>query len=346
MIALWWLLACTPPEEEADDRRPEVIAHLAEDVTLGHYQEFASRTATLTRASEDLCASPSPTALTAARDAWWAAREPWKQAELVQFGPVIEYPERLGPKLDDWPVNAEAVEDLVDSDTALDQASFDAMGSATRGLPVVEYLLWDEDALTALSDSRRCAVLAGAAADVEASAGRLVTAWQDDWLPQLTTPAAVEDGAYETVQEVLDEWVNRMAFTAENIRSRKLGKPNGDAAGGEPQPDVLESRPSGRSIQDARDALAGLKDVWEGVDGPGVRDLVEDADLALRIDELIDSSDARLGQIPEPLEDTIALEPELVARAQEPLQALQVAIQVDLAQALGVTITFNDNDGD
>ena len=64
------------------------------------------------------------------------------------------------------------------------------------------------------------------------------------------------------------------------------------------------------------------------------------------IDALLSTSATRLAEVPDPLEQTISLEPELVVRAQEALLALQVAIQVDLAQALGVTITFNDNDGD
>ena len=61
---------------------------------------------------------------------------------------------------------------------------------------------------------------------------------------------------------------------------------------------------------------------------------------------LLETSLERVKEIPEPLEQAILLDREIIARAQEALLALQVAVQVDLAQALSVTIAFNDNDGD
>ncbi|MEY3211132.1 MAG: hypothetical protein RIT28_1613, partial [Pseudomonadota bacterium] len=91
-------------------------------------------------------------------------------------------------------------------------------------------------------------------------------------------------------------------------------------------------------------------DVWTGGAGEaplGVRDLLrDDPALTAQVDALFETCDARLAELPEPLEDTILLQPELVVRAQDALLALQVAVQVDLAQQLSVTITFNDNDGD
>lgn len=334
------------------DERPAVIASLAEHVAGTRYGEFETRAAALASASAALCAAPSEGTLSSAREAWWSAREPWKRAELILFGPVVEYPDRFGPKIDDWPVNADAVEELVAGEGTLDQDAFDGMGSATRGLPVVEYLLWErgEQTVDALSsDPRRCEVLAGAAADVSANAARLEEAWRTDWQARLSSPEAKADDDYDTVQDVLDEWVNRMGFTVENIRSTKLGGPLGDSSGGEPQPDAIESRYSGRSLTDARDALAGVRDAWTGDvggDNPGIVDLVDDASFVTSTDTLFDEAEGRLAEVPETLEETVTLQPEIAARAQEALQALQVAIQVDLAQALGVTVAFNDNDGD
>lgn len=342
-------LGCTGAGKDSAspaDNKPAVLAALAADAA-GRYAAFADAAGAAAEATAALCADPTEGTLAAARDGWWAERTPWKQAELIQFGPVVEYPERVGPKLDDWPVNADAVEDLIASDDALD---FSAMGSATRGLPVVEYLLWAQggETLASLTQTpRRCAVAAGASADVRDNAVLLVAAWEDSWQAQLATPAEV-DGAYETNQDALDEWVNRMVFTVENVRATKLGKPLGDSSGGEPLPDALESPHSNRSLTDAREALGGVQAAWAGSGAPlsGVRDLVDDASLASQIDALFDAAAQRLSEVPEPLSETIYLQPEIVVRAQEALQALQVALQVDLAQALSVTITFNDNDGD
>lgn len=343
-------LGCKGPgADSAPDRRQEVIQSLAQDPALARMLELEARAAALSTAVVGLCATPDTETLAAAQAAWWSAHEPLKRLDILQFGPMVEYPDRLRPLLDDSPVNDAAVEALVAGEGTLDQAAFDTMGSATRGFPVVEYLLWApaDGVLGALGgDPRRCAVLVGAAADVATNSGRLVTAWTGGWMARLSQPEAHPDDAYDTVQDVLDEWVNRMAFTAENIRSTKLGKPVGDSSGGEPQPDALESPFSARSLLDARDALTGVADVWAGGAGPGIRVLVEDPALAERVDELLAQSAERLAAVPEPLADTITVQPEVVAWAQEALRALQVAAQVELAQALGVTVTFNDNDGD
>ena len=230
-MSLLLLFAC----QGGSDTAPAVdytdsLTVLAEDFALAKYTDFAARASEMSQAAAALCKEPTEASLTAAREAWWNARSPWKNAEIVNFGPVVEYPDRLGPKLDDWPVNAAAVEELVISEDDLD---FSKMGSATRGLPVVEYLLWEggDEALSMLTKTpRRCAVLSGAAADVHDNAVLLMDSWQSAWIPQVTDPASVEGGFYDTQQEVFDEWNNRMVFTVENIRAEKLGKPIGDSS--------------------------------------------------------------------------------------------------------------------
>ena len=350
LFVIGLLAACTSSAPSPNASRAEVVHALAEQLAQGHYADFAKKTAALHEQAVTLCTNPDADTLAAAQAGWWAAKAPWARAEVIQFGPVVEYPERLGPKIDDWPVHLDAVEALIAGDAALDVAAFGLMGSATRGLPVVEYLLWQGGLDGLLATPRRCEALVGASGDLAQSAARLETVWREDWMIRVGQPSPDDGDAYDTVQDALDEWVNRMAFTAENIRATKLGAPLGDKTGGDPQLDLLQSRPSGRSITDARDALAGVNDVWTGgaAEAPlGVQDLLrDDPTLTAKIDALFETTDARLAELPEPLEDTILLEPELVARAQDALLALQVAIQVDLAQRLSVTITFNDNDGD
>jgi predicted lipoprotein len=164
---------------------------------------------------------------------------------------------------------------------------------------------------------------------------------------RLVEPASADDDLFETDQEVLDEWVNRMAFTVEDIRFERLGKPMGDASGGEPQYDTIESPYSGEALSDIAAILGGVSRVFEGDLGPGVEALlphdspIRDAfrtRLALAQDALL--------VVPEPLSVAVVDGRSEVAAVQDALRDLQVVIQVDLAQALGVTVVFNDNDGD
>jgi predicted lipoprotein len=303
----------------------------------------------LEAAAAGLCAAPSPAALEGARAAFWAARAPWKELELVRFGPMVEYPERLGPKLEDLPLQQDAVEELIAGDEPLDAAAFARRGTATRGFPVAEHLLWGGgDPLADLqADPRRCAALVGVSGDLAATAGLLRPAYEAGWTEALTRPTANTPGAWRSAQDVLDEWVNRVAFTVEGIRVDQLGKPLGDADGGSPRPDALQSGLSGRSLTDARDALAGLRRAWRPDGAPGLAALAAaDFHLVDALDSGFAEADAALGAVPEPLSTAIVDARPAVVAAQDALQRLQVAVQVELTQELGTSVVFNDNDGD
>jgi len=280
------------------------------------------------------CADPQ-----ASQDAWMSLRGVFKRTELIQFGPIVE-PPRLGPPLDTWPARPSAIEELIASDDPLDAPSFQNKGSVVRGMPPTEWSLWADPALT---DPRNCEYLADAAGDLAHNANLLATEWRENWAPRLSAPTT-DDPMYPGTQFVLDEWVNRTVFTIENIRKDKLGKPLGDAAGGEPQPDTIESPYSERSLADAIDALDGVADVLTVPSG--LLDLTKKDDLGENIRGLLDDARAALNAVPEPLSLAIVDHRDRVVAAQDALLALQVGLQVDLAQALNVTIAFNDNDGD
>jgi len=331
-----------------------VLDGLANNVALPQYDAFVVETKAMAEAAVAFCASPDAAGLETVRSAWLSAKTPWKRSEVVLFGPVVEYPLRLGPKLDDWPVKGSSVEKMVSGDSALDQEAFDGKGTATRGLPVAEYLLWSNESgaepLAALTGNvRRCEVLVGVTADVAMNAVRLREAWRDEWNPQVTTPESVDDGAYDTSQEVLDEWVNRMAFTVENIRVIKLGKPAGDDANGQIQPDIIESRLSGRSLADARDALQGVYWVWTGgdtADAMGVRDLLQGSAVVPQLETLFQTAIDELAALPDTLEETLMANPETIVPAKKALTAIQTVIQGEVATSIGVNLKFNDADGD
>ena len=186
--------------------------------------------------------------------------------------------------------------------------------------------------------------------DIHASASHLVGLWSEDWYDQLRGQDDGEWLVFKEPKDVVDEWVNHMVFTAENIRETKLGKPAGDRFNGTPQPDLLESRSSARSLQDALDALVGIQQVWTGdVDGDhlGIRDLVrDDPDLVDRVDSLFADTITRLDDVPETLEDTVWDQPEIVDRAQTALGELQKILQIEVAAHIRIVVGFNPNDGD
>lgn len=342
------LLACVdpgpPPTDELALRR-DVLHGLHTEVVAADYAVFVTQTAELRSAAVALCdaggADPSD-----ARSAWSAARAPWKRMEIVGFGPVVDEPHRYGPLIDFWPARVGVVEDLLATSDPVDAAALANLGASVRGLPVIEFLLWSPDG--ALQDPRRCSYLVGLTEDLAANAVGLHDAWVA-YAPALEDPAAQTDFAYVDTQGVVDEWVNRMLFALSDIRAEKLGKPLGDANQGVAQPGSVESPFSDRSLQDARDLYAGIEAVFDGRD-QGIGDLLLPSRTPVSFTEDFEAARQRarlaLAEVPEPLASAVIDDPERVRAAQEALRDVQIVIQVDLAQALGVALSFNDNDGD
>ena len=333
------------------DPRTEVTLALIDGFVLPTTDDLIAKTDAFAAAASLFCKAPTPKNFTAVREAWWAARGPWKRLELVNFGPMTEEPWRIGPKLDFWPGRPSSVEAYLATTAGVTVSDFDLMGGATRGFPALEIVLYDgTDPYTALvSDPRRCDYVVGGSADTAVLARRFHEAWTTDWRDRLVAPELHKDDDYELPQEVLDEWVNRLVFTVEDLRFEKLGKPFGDDSGGSPLPDTMESRYSGRALTDAHDALLGVHDAFHGLPaGTGIAALLaaDHAELITDFDEAFAAADAALLAIPETLEVSIYDHRDTIFDAQNALRDLQVVLQVDVAQALDVTIVFNDNDGD
>jgi predicted lipoprotein len=345
--------ACGPVEIE--DSRRELLTSWGEGVLLPLYGDFEARAGVLEQRNAELCATPDEAALGIARDAWWEARAPFKQAEVFAFGPFQEFPWRLGPKLDFWPARPDTVDGVLAGSQPLDPESVAALGAPARGLPAIEYLLYppDVDVLAELgAGTRRCEYLAGISADLVARAADLRLAWDrggEDYLGELIDAGRGSE-TFMTLEMAVGEVVNRMGYLLENMRNDKLRKPLGGSVDGPPAPDAAESRFSQRSLEDLRDNVRGLRLVYFGPGGgaPGLGSYLRargkefDPFMIARFDAAMAAIDA----VPEPFTVALAEEPRKVVKLIDALGELGRAVQVDILNALATNVGFNDNDGD
>jgi predicted lipoprotein len=346
-------LGCGPTEIE--DERRKLLSGWGQKFLLGSYTELEARAGELETAARALCEAPAADTLEAARSAWWAARAPWKRTEVFAFGPYSDEPQRFGPQIDFWPARPDTVEATLSGSAALTPEAAASFGAPAKGFPAIEYLLFQPgvDVLGAfLGTPRRCEYLLAIAADLITQTRALSAAWdpsQGNYLGELTG-AGKTSAHFESLQLALGEIVNRMGYTLENIRAEKLGKPLGTTSGGTPQPDKAESPFSGRAIEDIRDNLRGIERLYfgdGGAAGAGLEGyLVQRGKSFARLMRgELDASFGALAAI-EPLSEAIVARRAQVEAAIERLGALQRAIQVDVINALALSVGFNDNDGD
>lgn len=341
--------------EGQGDTRRTLLERWSSELIVPLYADFEQRSEEVAEAVEALCASPSEPALAAARAAWQSAREPFKRAEVFAFGPYSRPEFRIGPKLDSWPARPEDVEEWIAGSNPVDAATLAELGVWHKGLPVVEYFLYSPEASaqSQLAVPRRCEYLRSTATELVSRARELHLEWSPEGgnFANELSGAGRTSTAWRTLRDAFSEVINRMGFTLENVRRDKLGRPLGDMTGGVTLPNETESRFSGRAVRDILDNLAGIEVLFFGDPArnlPGVSSyaIERGRNFDAQFRSAVDGARTALEAVSAPLGEAVATETERVREASARLGELQGLIQTDLISALGLTLNFNDADGD
>ncbi len=348
--------ATTTAANDPAAQRQQMLQHLADAIILPAHATFEERTAALRAALNMLHADPTPQNLTAAQDAWRMAYLAWQPMSYTQTDRVRRT--LLHNGINKTPPNTDFIEAFIAGSDPLDAALIAGTGSTSKGLPALEYLLFtppdDPAATLALltSEPRRLDYAHATAEDLHASA----TALHAYWLPSGSDYRATfitNDGGGATMRSSVSELANAMVNTTEVLVQTRLGEPLGRKAGGTPQPELVEAAASNATVPALIASVTAFRDLFTGGDGLGFDDYLNaqtteaaQADLAGRIVQQADTTIAALQAIPLPLEEAVIEQPATVEAAYEASRELLVLLKVEMANALGVTLTFGDTDGD
>jgi predicted lipoprotein len=355
-LAVAQLAACA-----SDFDRAAMLESLGSNVIIPTYDTLSNETSALVEAAHAFCDAPSTSGLENLQGHWSAARVAWKQMDTIDFGPYTEQPWRLGPKIDFWPVREDTIEENLAGDEPLHFERVSALGASSRGFPAMEYLIFDPQGTSialepfeAESGDRRCDYVSALAEDLRANSQAMVRAWShdgDDYLGSLV--ASGEPGTpFMSVRDASNEIVNRMLFLVETIMRLKLAEPLGLESGGDPRPELVESRYSNHSLEDILANLDGLENLYRGSygdrHGTGVQHWVHRYDPDFDRQVLVSIAQARsaIEAIPEPLSTAVTYRRSLVQAAYDQMRELRNTIGVDMINLLAGSVTFNGTDGD
>lgn len=325
------------------DRSP-VLRDSAELVIVPGYRDLASEAGALHVAVDALCAAPDAEALEVARAAYLTTSRTWERTLPWGFGPVAD--ERLEGEIEFWPTRPDTIETNLVSGATIDEAWVAGLGVAGKGLPALEYLLFERDAV--LEDARRCAYAAAIAAHLETSTARLLAAWEDGYVEEFAT-AGRGSTAWRTQLDALSAMLTQMISSVQRIKTAKLGAPLGLDTGGTAQPDAVELPYAHASLAAMVTTLEGLRALWLVDGGFGLDEWVRerDVELADRVLVEIDAAIAALEAIPEPFSTYVAgtdrteSDAALVA-----IRQLERTLASDVSAAIALSVMFTDNDGD
>ena len=359
--ALLVLASCSGEGARSGFDRRAMLEHTATAVILPLHQQLVARAAELTEAGDRFVRAPTAATLGEVQDRWRRAAVAWKRCALFEIGPVqdafIHY------SIYKRPTNVEFVEGYLSGDQVLDADFVETLGSTAKGLPAIEYLVFDaadDDArvLALFQDGsksvRRRQYLQALTRNLQRKTEKLLAIWAADG-QDFVAAFARSDGERLHPQGSIALLTNEMIRSIESILQFRLSKPLGFSGQGV-QPDLVEARLSRYSLPLLRAnieafALAfsaghgevlGLDDYVDYLDRP----YGDEALLSARIKAQTATVLATIDSFDKSLYETIAEDPTPARQLFAQVRQLLVLVKVNMANVLGVTVTFNALDGD
>ncbi|MRI02186.1 hypothetical protein GH721_16700 [Kriegella sp. EG-1] len=292
------------------------------------------------------------TNLNAVQEQWKAIQKVWKQLELYDLGEVAN--SFVAFEINRWPTDPERIEENIASDEVLDAEFIASIGSSSKGISGLEYVLFgtdnnvDLESFTTMDNAdRRLSYLVAMSENLVVKSNQLQGLWENN---KDVFVGGLENGISGTQNQV----INAMVTLIEEIIISKLGIPLGDNNGGVIEPDRLEAYRSETSKDIIQQHLIALKRAYEGdfTQSPfrvGFDDflvLIGSEEFSISIHDQFVICQEKIDAINGSLVSEIETNPAAVLDLKNAFRDLLVLIKVDMANILGSTITFNDNDGD
>ncbi|MFW6157596.1 MAG: imelysin family protein, partial [Balneolaceae bacterium] len=343
----------TSADDEVDFDRAEMLENYGNNIILPAFEEMQSSVNALQATAEDFENDRSSEQLEELQSALKNTRLSWQKINLFTFGPSGDV--LLQASLNTYPSDTDEIEENISSgDYSL--GSIDNRDAA--GLPALGYLLHgigsdNEETLSAYttdSDAEnRMAYLLDNISFIKDLVDSAGSEWQASGGDYIGTFLS-EERAGTDVGSSLGMLINSLDQHYERyMRDGKIGIPAGVRSAGTPRPAAVEAYHGGYSLELAQANLDQIEQVFTGGSGKGLDDNLEAHDAGELSEEIkaeLDEARAALNTLEDPLSDQIEENNEPVLTAFDELQDLVALLKADMTSVLGITITFQDNDGD
>jgi predicted lipoprotein len=332
------------------------LEHLARLIIAPDYRELAAKCAALSAALEGFEKKPGAETLEASRKAWRDALTASARVRWLQSGPMAD--REFLSTFYYSKITQNRIEAVISSSGAIDSASVAELGPSAKGMFSLEYLLFGQragpggaapndseagfKALFAANALRRCQLSTALAKDMQRKA-QIVS---EEWISPNATNGAVKFAAGG--QQTLNSVINQFAQMAENIAENQIGFVLKLPAPVMQQVDRIEAGRSSSSWQEISAMQEGLRDAWQGKDGLGIEGYLRtlNAPLAAKTEQAFKQATAALAAVTLPVEEAVTAQKQQAEAAYQAVHQLELLLKVDVASALGVTITFTSGDGD
>lgn len=338
--------------------RKALLENTGKNIIIPVYENFSQRTVELLQEAMSFANSPTGNNLITLQQAWEATALQWQMAAMFNLGPAES--ENLNMKVSQWPTSPTSIEEAIEGATEVNEAYIQSLSANSKGLPALEYLLFDKEQGNAAVLSRfegsenRKAFLIALCENLNNLASSAYEAWQPNGGNYLATFVSADGKDAGSSVTML---ANQLIILTEIVKNEKVGIPLGKKSMGTMLPNMVEAWRSGTSLALIKEDIKAIEKVFTG-DGEGssatgfddylnqVNVQYDGAPLSEVVKEQIDKIEVALDAIDAPLQDALDTEQEKVEAVYNETQRLVVLLKTDMMSGLGLLVTFSDNDGD
>jgi predicted lipoprotein len=327
-----------------------MLNNIGNNVLMAGINSLAVSAASAQTAVNAFTANPSGSTLTGAQTAWAALSQNWAAVAPLDFGPIQDNP--IEANVETWPVSSSKIEAAI---TAGSSAA--TVGADSKGLKGLEYLLFDANGNAAVlakyaggTAAAREAFLNSVAQDLSNQAGILQNDWKNSYL------STFESAQGNDVSSSVSQLVNTISLYLDQVKNMKIGNPIGMGVkvnDNKPHPDMIEYTIAEESLPVMTANLRAMKAAFDGGSGQGLDDLLNyvkaqknGQNLSAVVDGQFDDAINKINAINPPYATAVGSQTQQVQAVFASLKTLIAYFKVDVANNLGVTITFTDTDGD
>ncbi len=342
-----------PPNNGGTD---ETLVNIGTNIIVPSYQQLATNTATLDGAVSAFNTNPSLSTLADAQNAFKTAYKSWAAVSEFEFGPVTDL------FLTTHFTNAFPTDTVIIINN-INGASYsiDGLGNfAAQGFPAIDYLLfaYGNDATLARFSTSASAngakqYLAALTSSLKTKSAAVLNKWSasgGNYLDKFNKATGVDAGSS------LSLLVNALVLDFDvNLQNYKIGIPIGLYG-----PSVLPKSPtkvegyySGLSSQLLIAQAQACQNIYLGGSGSGLDDKVAatnaqkgEGSLNNAIKSQWTTLITKMQALPEPLSTGVENESPAINDAYTEVRKMTVMLKVDMSSALGIKISFQDDDGD
>ncbi|GAA4346190.1 imelysin family protein [Hymenobacter saemangeumensis] len=361
MLAAWGVIGCkkddegTKPVAGGPDRQA-LLVQLADSVVKPGYLRFSEKLSVLKSKTTAFTAAPTPATLLEARQAWLAAYVEWQKVELFEFGPA----ENVGLRnsFNIYPTDAAGIRQNISSGSYNFEV---ATAIAQQGFPALDYLLnglASDDAAIAqqfASSANHRRYLTEVVARMDQKFGTVYGQWTGAYRNTFVNSTGTD--ASSSLSRVVNAYV---LYFERYLRAGKVGIPAGVMGGvsGTTYPDKIEAYyyRGTLPLQLAQTAHSATQQFFSGrsgrpsfkayLDALGAKDSQTKQSLSEIISTQYGASYQQLSALGPNLYGTLQTRPADAVRSYDEMQKVVRLLKIDMTSAMGITLTYVDNDGD